>query len=101
MVYEDTYWAIYTVNGNTYQIEKRTCATITGTWSDPVVCTTPSFGDSSAWHLDVIKVGSVLYSLMHAASPYALYFMVSTDMGATWTTGDNPLIAPSVSGGMP
>jgi len=95
-------YVIWTVNAAVaapYQLERRTCATLTGAWSAPTVCTIPMPTAASLvclWHLDVVADGSTLYAIIvYQFAAYVLYLASSTDGGLTWTRAAGPVLVPT------
>jgi hypothetical protein len=74
------------------KVQKRTCATPTGTWSEPVDCTITGGGVATFWHFDVIASGSRLYMVYNNDSR-DFYIAYSDDSGATWTSLTSRLMA--------
>jgi hypothetical protein len=80
------------VNPNT--MERRTCATINGTWSAPETVTV-YLSSGSLWHLDVILSGGVYYALINVDAA-SLWYAHSSN-GRTWAVPSPALIAQSGS----
>lgn len=82
----------------TYTVERRTCDTINGTWSDPVDVT-PELPDASGhiWHLDVIRDGSRLFMIADyntgSATSNGLLLGYSDDWGLSWTMASKPVLS--------
>ena len=96
LVYYGGQWLMFSVrrvatptNDNNV-IERRACATLTGTWSDPVTCVMPPNSLGYYWHLDVIAVGSTLYMCLQIVSK--LYLAYSYDGGLHWTFCPPPML---------
>lgn len=78
-------------------IKKRTCSTMTGTWSAPVSCTTNNIpAGLQLWHLDIKKYGPNYYAAVWCSptdtgANCRIYFAKSTD-GTTWNLTRNKII---------
>jgi hypothetical protein len=91
-------WLMFTVKYDSVTpanstIERRTCATLTGTWSDPITCTIEIPAGKYAWHLDVIVDGATFYMALNL-SANSLYLAQSADGGESWTVGASSMITP-------
>lgn len=99
IIWDNSQYVMWTVNHDAapYVLNKRTCATLTGTWSVASACTlvnTPA--GRYIWHYDIKKWGSqyhmaVSFGLGGSGSGL-LYFGKSND-GDIWTFSGSPLMA--------
>lgn len=85
VVWDGSQYVLWSVNVDVapYKTERRTCATINGTWSAATV-TDMAVSGFNLWHLDVLLSDSIYYALIYV-SEGKLYFSTSTD-GLAWTT---------------
>lgn len=89
-------WSVNAAVATPYQLERRTCSTLTGTWSAPTVCTitmptAPTL--VGIWHLDVLADGGTLYAIItFQYAMYQLFLASSTDGGLTWTLAAGPVL---------
>lgn len=99
LLWDGTQYVIYSINysATTYTIEKRTCATVTGTWGSATTCTLVNAPASNVWNIDMVKRGDVYHAVIVPYNNAAIYFASSTD-GDTWTFEDDPLLEPGASG---
>lgn len=100
VIYYGGEWVMFTVKYDSGTptnsiLEKRTCATINGTWSEPTTCTVNNLpAGKYLWHQDVIVDGTTLWAALNLSASY-LYLASSVDGGATWTVEASPIITPS------
>ena len=88
------YVMFYSGEAPTYKFYRRTCATLTGTWSDATeISLSRDSGDFLINHQDVIKDGDTLW-MIAAEWRTVLFLAKSTDNGLTWTVGINPIMYP-------
>jgi hypothetical protein len=88
IVYNGTQFCMYSYNHTDKITQRRTCATLNGTWSDPVTCTiTPSI---TGWHLDVVYSGGKYYMLIAPLAGNGLYLAMSTD-GLNFARANTPI----------
>jgi hypothetical protein len=103
--YDGTQWVCFSVKGlvgvgATNTLERRTCATLTGTWSAPTTCTGLSFGAGrEIWHAFVLRFMGRYYALIDdtadaqlpSTTQGNLYLATSAD-GLAWTTSPTPVL---------
>lgn len=94
----DGTWSMYCVNSPLGKIQRRTSATLDGTWSAATDCTLPP--RQTAWHLTVKRSGGAYYMLLCSTgtsynNTFRNTMLYSTD-GVTWQ-GREKLFLP-VSG---
>jgi hypothetical protein len=97
IIWDGTQYRMFTVDATLspttpFPIEMRTCATLTGTWSAPVVVNMPSSATAGIWHFDILADGNVLYVVIFSLNPNALWLGISTDWGLNWTTGSSAFL---------
>jgi hypothetical protein len=105
--WDGTQWVMWTVNAvpDPNTLVRRTCSTLTGTWSAPTVCTVTGIpSGSDLWHVSVLKLGSQYIGLLntadsgtHGTSGGQLYLMRSTD-GLAWTFAAEEATPPTLTG---
>jgi len=93
LIYDGTQWLMFTINdiSDPNVIERRTCATIDGTWSEPVVCSANVPTGLPLWHLDVVRSGNRLLTIICLNSTVLIYGF-SDDWGLTWTLDERPFM---------
>jgi hypothetical protein len=64
-------------------LERRTCATLTGTWSAAETCTCAVQGGMFQWHLSTVLANGVWYAFLNFSQVH-LYLAESRD-GITWS----------------
>jgi hypothetical protein len=101
LVYYGDQWLMFTVKFDQATpansiIERRTCATVGGTWSAPITCTISIPSGQYPWHVDVIVDGDRLYMALNMSAQY-LYLAYSTDGGSTWTLETPTMINPKAA----
>lgn len=96
VVWDGSQWVMYSVNAaaTPKTLERRTCATLTGTWSGPVTCTCALPGGSFQWHVDVVLSGTY-YAFLNL-DQISLWLAKSTD-GLMWTVQSVSLLASSAA----
>jgi hypothetical protein len=84
-VYDGSQYIMFsTTDVSPYTFERRTASAIDGTWSAATTITSPVSLVSSS-HVDVIRDGSILWSVLLAPNGnLGLYLMRSYDWGLTW-----------------
>jgi hypothetical protein len=101
LIYDGSLYHMYSINAvsGTHTLERRTCATINGTWSAPATIST---GALNPWHINVIRdTDGTLYSVLTIETSYYLYFGFSRDNGLNWQWSSGTLLTNVASGGWP
>lgn len=103
LIWGGTQWVVYSIKSvaNVQTIERRTCATIDGTWSAPSAVTVTNRGYNQYWHLDIIMVGAE-YKMLLMDGAYndlfgGLNILNSAD-GLTFTSDVYSYLSPSTTG---
>lgn len=106
ILHDGTQWVMWTVDAVPAPnvMRRRTCATLTGTWSASTACTVTGLpAGRDLWHPSVVKLGSQYVCLMNDCTLGAngvdgeLYLMRSTDQLA-WTLNPTPVISQALAG---
>lgn len=88
---------------------RRTCSTMTGTWSEGEVCNIVMPTGRYLWHIDIKKLGEVYYMLIqdsstNGTSSASRFLFGSSSDGIEWTINNQALMVPiynsSSSGGL-
>jgi len=88
-------WTVLTTN-TPYTLEKRTCLTPDGVYSNPITCTFPLPAGRYMWHYDIYQYGEEYHMVMQdSLGAYGvhgvIYFAKSTD-GITWTRSNEAIL---------
>lgn len=89
----DGQYLMFSVDASTgYVFQRRTCATIDGTWSDPVTITLAGDPASTIWHFDVVNDGGRLFMVFNnTARDFIIAY--SDDIGITWSMKNVAILA--------
>jgi hypothetical protein len=89
VLWDGSQWVMYSITGAGV-LQRRTCATPSGTWSAAAVVTVLKPSTITPWHIDVIYDNGIYYALV-MSSVFDLYFGRSTN-GTTFVVSSNPII---------
>lgn len=104
MVIENGLYKVYFVDwvGVDGKLKYKSCSTITGTWSDSVLCSITGMpADRYAWHLSIHKYGNKYHSFLQttdATVTYGKLHFATSDNGTDWTIDSIPFLDNSISG---
>lgn len=95
----DGTWAMWGLGSPSRTLRRWTAPNIDGPWSGPSECT--GLGPQ-AWHLDVVRIGLVLYAIIDDAketgSAYDGIFVASSLDGLTWARNPAVMIQRGIAG---
>lgn len=100
IVYYGGQWIMFSVaydGGSNSILHMRTASSITGPWSEPVVCSALPPATKYIWHIDVIADGAILFAAFNM-NGNSLYLGASADGGSTWVIGADALLSQAASG---